>query len=331
MSTPMSAVGGAREHQAWRDVDDYLGPARDRFFGSGYRGTSPRLLDTTIQHHSDRSTLLATGSLAVAGAWSVKDGTVQRPHLATTDVLAFAAQAAGALLTTRFDRTRADDALVTAVDIRASTAPLEDLDAFPVEATLEPASAEETSDTTMSLSATVGPLRATGTITCPVTTPDAAPAGGTAVSDILSDTAGSTYTTRLVSRILRLRDVRMHDGAIAASLQVSDEPPVTQPVGIEAGHQPAYSLVDVFVAALQLGQVLLYELDGLDRGSSSTLWMRRTTIRTDRPLPVGSPVPARVALERGRLVERDGEPWRLADIVAEIGPYRVVCSVAHQI
>jgi hypothetical protein len=329
MSTPMSAVGGAREHQTWRDVDEYLGPADERFFGTGYRRTSPRLRDTRVQHDTSRSTLVATGSLAVAGAWSVKDGTLQRPHLATTDVLAFAAQAAGALLATRFDQSTADNALVTAVDVRASTAPLEDLAAFPVEATLERAGAQGSTGMTQSVTATVGPLRATGTITCaaggaPET--EASPGAGP-----VTGAEGSVYTERLASRAVRLRDVRLREGDITASVQVSDEPPVAPPSGIEAGHQPAYSLVDVFVATLQLGQVLLYELDGLDRGSSSTLWMRSTTIRTDRPLPAGSPAPIGASLARGRLVERDGAPWRLADIVAELGPYRVVCSVAHQI
>src|SRR5690606_5416604 len=128
----------ARAPGAWAHVDDVLGPSRTRFFGSGYRRTTPRLRDLRVTHRGDRSTLEALGSLDVEGTWSRKDGREQRQHLATTDALALAAQSVTALLATRFAPETAAAAAVTEVEVRASDTPLEDaLDAFTVTAGID--------------------------------------------------------------------------------------------------------------------------------------------------------------------------------------------------
>jgi len=85
------------------------------------------------------------------------------------------------------------------------------------------------------------------------------------------------------------------------------------------------TMIDLFVAALQLGQVLLYRLDGLERAASNTLWMRRTVIeptndRTGR---------FTTALENERRLENAAGTWRSADVVAAHSGLALRCSVAH--
>ncbi len=313
--------------RTWSSVDELLGPAPLRFFGEGYRRTRPRLHAQAAAHEPTASALTAWGAIAPAGAWSVKNGAKQRPHLATTDVIALAAQAAGTLLAARLGASTVAQSLVTEVHVRASDRPLEDdLERFPVNATVEAAGPEGVRSR---FAATVGPMTATGTISHP---PAAEGRGGVGASDDTTrEEQGGPYGSQLATRAQRLTELRLvGDRALARSTLV-DGPPTAGHAGLETAAQPAYCLVDAFVATLQLGQVLLYDLDGTDRAASHTLWMRRTTVTTNAVLRARAPVLVEAVLEQARVVERDGEPWRLADIVGELGTYRVRCAVAHRI
>lgn len=103
--------------------------------------------------------------------------------------------------------------------------------------------------------------------------------------------------------------------------------------GLDATLYFAASPVDCFAAALQLGQLLLYQLDDVPRAQSHTLWMRETSAELDPgrgPLPATADVT--VSLQRLQLLENSkGEVWRTADIVGELHGARVRCSVAHRI
>ena len=102
--------------------------------------------------------------------------------------------------------------------------------------------------------------------------------------------------------------------------------------GIEAMYQPSYSLIDTFVLTLQLGQVLLYELDQMARENSDTLWMRKTEfIMTGPPAAIG-PLRAKVSLDRARILLSKGARWRVAEIVGQVGSQaQIRCNVAHQL
>lgn len=310
-------------------IDDLLGPRHGRFFGDGYRRTAPRLRVLRVDHRPTESTLSGSAGVHVSHAWSVKDGRQQRPHLATTDVLALTAQCVGALLASRFDPATAARSLVTDVQLVAGNEPHEEnLEEFPLVAELRVASERESSVT---FTAHVGSMTATGTLTRPPAVPSMANLAASA-SETLALCRGP-YGTALPARSLNLVSVRT-DGSAARvmSLLACSAHGSSEHVGLEAAFQPAYTLVDVFVATLQLGQVLLYDLDSISRGSSSTLWMRTTRLQTTGPLEIGTgPIEIDVALQRARLITKDDATWRLADIVGHLGPYRSRASVAHQI
>ncbi len=102
--------------------------------------------------------------------------------------------------------------------------------------------------------------------------------------------------------------------------------------GIEGAYQPRATAVDAFVTGLQLGQVLLYELDSMRRGASNTLWMRNTHMTLTEPGDdLIERVPLTTAIENPKLIEMSGGVWRTADIVAELGGTRFTCAVTHQL
>ena len=91
-------------------------------------------------------------------------------------------------------------------------------------------------------------------------------------------------------------------------------------------------MIDSFVISLQLGQVLLYELDELTRAGSETLWMRQTTIVADTPYrPAAGAIPVAAALHDSRLVTARGARWRTAAIVGRTQGLTTRCAVAHQL
>lgn len=90
--------------------------------------------------------------------------------------------------------------------------------------------------------------------------------------------------------------------------------------------------IDAFVGAVQLGQLLLGRLDGLDRSAGGCLWTRRTSFRAYRPLLTAQRSLLHTRLGRSRIVRLEGSPWRCADIVAGVGDaLTVTCSVGHRL
>src|SRR5690606_35037957 len=225
-----------------------------------------------------------------------------------------------ALLATRFAPETAAAAAVTEVEVRASDTPLEDaLDAFTVTAGIDAGdgAASHVFD------AAVGPLAVRGRVRRPLAVESLADLSSVGALAALCG-EGQTYGSGIVDHAVELRDGRRDGDDLVARCDVHADEDAVRLRGLEADRQPTLTLVDAFVAALQLGQVLLY-----DRARSSRLWTRRATARAS-PAPRGTaPCTARARLACARVVDRDGVPWRLADVVADGGPYEVVCAVAH--
>ena len=74
-------------------IDDYLGPAAGRFFGSGYRRVAYRLHGTDTTQHAAGERLRATAEIAYPTDWSKKaTATALKPHLSTIDALIVGAE-----------------------------------------------------------------------------------------------------------------------------------------------------------------------------------------------------------------------------------------------
>jgi hypothetical protein len=72
----------------------------------------------------------------------------------------------------------------------------------------------------------------------------------------------------------------------------------------------------------------------MNRADSNTLWMRKTRITLGRPRPNMASGPGTglaVGLRKNRMIMKDGESWRCADVVGTFDGGEVVCSVAHRL
>lgn len=313
-------------------IDDLLGPSASRFFGSGYRGTDPRLRSVVVRHDGAASRLEARGSISVVERWSTKGDVDQLPHLSTTDVLVLAVQAAEILLAATFSPAFLVDVVLRRVVVVAGKEPVEGAHQdFAVSARLDDACRDRDVSVhafvgTMTVEVTVHrPLAVAGRVDLTVASPD----------ELLGDTARRVHGAGYASRSVDVREVATvgHDEAHARLVATTLPGAVGQDLGIGATARPSLSFVEAFVATLQLAQVLLYELDHVPRADSSTLWMRRTVVESDgAALWLDATHPIDVTLVQPRLVVLRGETWRCAQVRAVVGSSTTVhCDVAHRI
>jgi hypothetical protein len=134
----------------WPSIDDALGPAAGRYFGTGYKQTGPSIGQVQVRHDAQASRLAGHGS-------------VTGDKLSTTDAVALVTEALVGLVAARYSPEAARETRMIALDLRASAKPLgSPLDDFPVHARL---SAETGGP--LSIEASIGNITAVGQVVRP--------------------------------------------------------------------------------------------------------------------------------------------------------------------
>ncbi|MDJ1132033.1 AvrD family protein [Streptomyces iconiensis] len=299
-----------------RTVDDLLGAREGRFFGEGFKRVHHSLTGIAI----DDGTITATAGLELPGTWSRKGGTSQRPHLSTIDVMLLGAQLTGLYAAHAGRLGPGTPFTVRSCVIKAGRKPQEDdLDTFAVSGRLVDAPDGGTVNMecrigllTVRVEAAVG----TGRPAC-----DSWPGAGRygSAAELPGVWNDAPFGVPHRDRAQLLTDVKVDTSASLARADLALSP------GGEA------TMVDLFVSALQLAQVLLYSLDDVARADSNTLWMRRTVIRAaDGTRPAGAGESRfEVSLSEPRLLESAQGTWRSADVLTTYAGQRLTCSVAH--
>ncbi|MFH8285020.1 AvrD family protein [Streptomyces antibioticus] len=322
-------------------VDDVLGDRQGRFFGEGFKRVGYSLADITVVPEEAGGTkghVRATAGIHLPDTWSRKGETLQRPHLSTLDGMILAARLTG-LYVAPARRLGADARFrVRGVRIKAGNAPDEEgLERFPVSARLRSAvvSAEVPGLSTTTMDCTIGAMSVQVEAEHPtgVERPAGHPTGVERPTEgRYGDSAEldgpwnhAPFGVSHHERAQFLEDVVADASAGTADARLT----LVDGQDVPKGQGP--TAVDLFVCALQLGQVLLYELDGLTRAGSNTLWMRRTSIEVT-PVPdeaSGSDGRFRVLLGRSNALPTAEGTWRTARITASLGDLRMSCDVAH--
>ena len=343
---------------SYPSIDDCLGPAGQRFFGSGYRRVGYTMRGGVLRSTSSGVRLTATAHVGHPRDWSVKGGgRPQRPHLTTLDAIVLATRA-GELCAARahgLDRAQRNRTRLRRIDVKAAPAPveagLEDVavdirllaSAPPVSGRPEPGAAVPAGTLLSTVDGRVAGMRVRIVLEhdagdLPGThragwlpMPDGVPAHRRPGA-FGRGYAGGWQSIRHV--ILDLADASARAQVCLGTGAAPPAPPAS--AGRSASSRPP-SAIDSFVVALQLGQALLYEIDEIPRAESDTLWMRHTTIidevaaATASPAAPGEPVVATARLCDPVLVTSRDATWRTATIDADLAGIRTRCAVAHRL
>lgn len=299
------------------DLDALLGPASERYFGSGHRDTVREL--TSIVDEGGRTR--AVGALDHPGRWSVKGRTDLDPHLSTVDAIHFATALteirlrADGMPPARVASTRA-----RRIRIRAGREPVERgaLRTVPLDAALAVQDGPPRPGV-REVRCGIGPMRAVLT----VATPHASPTGP--VPPVPGGRVRLPSGTGLQHEVEHVRIAA--DGTSARARLRSTADPLPGPL-LGSAHRPA-GLVAAFVVALQLGQAMLYRLDDCTRADSATLWMRTAEVIVAEPDDPGG-THAEARLDRPLLLP-GRRPWRTATVNATVAGATVRCAVAHEL
>ncbi|MEU3794765.1 AvrD family protein [Streptomyces fructofermentans] len=311
-------------------IDDFLGPRDGRFLGEGFKRVDHSLTDLTISPGAQGAAgIEATAHLAVPGAWSRKGGQQQKPHLSSIDVMIFAAQLTG--LYAAHTCALGPDALfeVRSVDMKAGPSPDEEgLDEFPVSGRLAAAETGGGSWST-TLECRVGSLSARLHAVHSAGRP---PTGTRRAYHLAQELPGpwndQPYGVPHSARRQLLTGVNV-TGDGADGLQASARVALV-PDGAEAARDHTQAtMIDAFVAAMQLGQVLLYTLDGVDREGSNNLWMRRTRVTAGAGAPARGDDEVTARLGQARVLPSDSGTWRSAELSGTLHGVQARASVVH--
>ncbi|MEV8335055.1 AvrD family protein [Streptomyces niveus] len=295
-------------------VDARLGERDSRFFGEGFKRVTHIL--THISVLPAAGTIEATAGLSFPGRWSRKGDHHQRPHLSTIDAMLLAAQLTGLYTAHTYDH-RSDGFRVLDVKLKAGASPDEDaLDRFAVSANCVSSTHADGGLRTV-MDCRIGSMHVAVTAAHPAAVPSVSPGRYPLPEHLPGVWNTAPYGVDHHERAQLLDDVLVDlaglEAAATLTLTAEDNGPLTG--------------IDLFVAALQLGQVLLYELDGGDRATSNTLWMRKTHLGlTGTGANSGR---FTVRLDNTRTLHNKQGTWRTGRIAARHGGLTLACDVAH--
>ncbi|MEV6411021.1 AvrD family protein [Kribbella sp. NPDC051718] len=308
-------------------VDDILGPAAQRFFGRGFRRVGYDVEELTAGCADQVPWASASVDVSYPGDWSRKAvGTDLRPHFSTIDALVLGAQLAEHCL-----QSPGQDPAVLAngwlrkVRITAGSKPQEDLAGLKATARRKSVTpAEEDGWTVSVFDSAIGAMRVQSEIVHPAAELES---GEWTAGDLPQD---RYYGAGFKARTQWIRDLEVQDQTKAtAVLELSDDGEASAN-GLEGAYHPAPSMVDAFVTALQLAQVMMYDLDGVPRQASDTLWMRQTTMTAPKPSKTRE-IPVTTELADPALLQMGGDTWRTFTVLADVAGISVRSAVTHRL
>lgn len=329
-----------RTRPTYKSVDDYLGPAETRFFGRGFQRAEHEISDVLVRpDDTGRSTVRAAVSVGYPADWSRKGDNDLRPHLSTVDMLVLGVQLSEVALvhTYGLDEDQRRDLWLRKVTLTAGTTPQEDLIGLTgtaVPRTNRPAAGSPDAQVSV-YDCAVGAMRARVEIEHPIGRLDGRQdVTYRSLGDALGAPALRYYGDGFKLRRQYVEDVLLDMAELRSTATVRLDPAGSELAtqGTDGRYQPSVSLVDCFVANLQLAQVLMYELDGVTRRESNTLWMLRTVLETTQPMrPFAAPLPTVTAITGKHLVPLRGGRWRNVEIGGGCGGVNLRASFAHEL
>lgn len=322
-------------------IDDYLGDSKTRFFGMGYRRVVYDIKNIDIQFdHSenDHPKLTSLVSVKYPLDWSKKKDTNLRPHLSSIDTLILSTQFCEIFLkhSFQFDSFNCKKMWLKSLKLKSGITPQEDLDNIPAKIIWKSTSKLQLNDDTMTsiFDCQIGKMEARCEIEHPVAEIICKNGCYTSPTDILEPSNSRYYGDLFKLRGQSLQNISYDSENQTASAKVKlNIPEFYHSVnGIDGYYQPSATHVDCFVVHLQLAQVLMYELDNINRKDSETLWMLRTEIEAPTPIKnFQSNYDATTRITSNYKLKVRNEYWRYVDIEGDFAGIKIKCSLGHKL
>jgi hypothetical protein len=318
----------------YRSIEDILGPASQRYFGEGLTKVEQKLC--LITFGADGS-VQATGGISYPTDWSTKRSAGElRPHLSSIDAVVLAAQLVECHLSVVYglDADQRSRAWIRSVEARAGSEPTLELSSIPVSGRAVGNAEQRNSlgDQVTSFDCRVGSIRVRMQVEHDSGGLLEQPAAFESAAEILGTSWNPYYGQGHKSAIRTIEHVRLspENGGAQGLATVFPAVPEDTVRGLESQYLPALSIVDSIIISAQMAQALLYEVDGVSRDDTSTLWMRRFSAEQKTPYqPIHTPFICALSTASSRLREMRGAKWRMADLGVRLLGVEGSFSLAH--
>lgn len=285
------------------NIDDFLGQRDSRYFGNGYLKTDHHIQDLHLEKNLESLSFRCHGSVFLPEIWSQKGEKQQTPHLSTIDVIELAQECLRQIHAYTLHAPIIPSTAVKSIEITAGNTPVEsDLEKLPITGQVI---SQEGKNYKIGLQIANMHLEILYTGN-PAATP----------SSVMTAIKQPVEVSHVMARA-------NDEHAFAFG--------VIKPLASHS-HQ-GWSISSCFAASLQLGQTLLYQLDGIQRIHSNTLWMKRTLITLNQGLTQSTEdmQPIFVRLDKPKKYTKTDGEWRRADIFSLVCNANIVCSVTHRL
>ncbi|MEV4615218.1 AvrD family protein [Kitasatospora sp. NPDC049258] len=322
-------------------IDDFLGPADRRFFGLGLKGVRHAIAPLSVgAPDGARRGVAGLAELSHPGEWSRQtSGMPFAPHIDCLDALALTVQLCEAYLlhTYGLDPAQRGRMWLRRYEFRASAEERLTPGGFPVRASLI-----ETVPAPRSLGGYVSTfecrlatVRTWCTVEHELTAIRSAPAVFGSAHEALGPGAERFHDEGYRRRSQRITEVtvRLPENRVEAAVSVEpDEDAGLRPADLGGAYHPSLSAIDCLAVQAQLGQVLLYQMDGAAKIDGGTLRIRRVVLSAQTPYqPLAGPFRAFAETHRSRLLTWGGGTWRTTRLVGHCQGIQASLSLAHEL
>lgn len=318
------------EHQKYRAIDDLLGPASSRFFGSGYRRVEQQVkhietvpIDLTTVERTDLAGVIYPTD------WSTKKaGQALRPHVSTIDSCVFSKIIAESHLRgwAGLTEDQIASSWIRSIGMRAGPVAQEDTDEVKVHTTVVQKPGDAASGpVSFEFTSLIGSMRTEYTVVVPAL-PERP--RRTVSPELLTDRTHLRAT-------IDLRDIELdlvERTAAATYLLRAQDAGGERSAGIASAYQPYLTDVHNILGIAQIGQALLYQVDRIKRADSNTLWTRSFTARREGPPRQGRNTGlVSVAVVDHEHLRTGGDTWSISSWTSACEDLVTTFELAHKL
>lgn len=293
-------------------ADEILGDYESRYFGAGHKRTNYKVEGKFIESKAE---------VSQTDGWSEKDGCQMKPHLSTVDGIILAVMYVEKYIQESSVQIKLDNMLLYSFEIKAGSKPVEDLTNIALnikkEEILEKEAHFEVSVEGMNVklhfrNVEVKDLKA-----------------------VFYETEKSDIKLHYFSEHLKnvkhnIGNIKFGESTISCVISKEEKDSVFYE-GIGCLLSNSMSILEWLIIFSQMGQLLAYDIDLINRQESETLWMKNVKAEMDFPVVYKEPIVVSGGVVKSSLLNIKEKMWRVFEMAgtADDGNIRFEGKIAH--
>jgi Pseudomonas avirulence D protein (AvrD) len=323
-----------RSIERYATVDDVLGDAETRYFGSGYRNVKQRVFEIRID--TQKYAAAACAEVLYPASWSTKQNKELTPHLSSIDGFVIAAQLMETYLREAYglDDVSSRDCWIRRCTVKSGQTPTLELARIPVSLRLVSTKSDASAmcGYLSNFTIVVGSLQLEILVDHAVAVQRRVRVSFGDVECCLGEQQEHYLAGGYKNSRVTVSDVSVSRPTSRARARFSvDYDAAREHGGLSAAHFPFISIPDALVGTAQLAQTLLYRQDNITRATSKNMWMRKFTVTIPRPAVPEPKFEVETWISQANVLSVGGSNWRTAKFNVTLPSMTAAFALAHEL